>query len=255
MDNRKRYFTQKDLEKHINARLMRERKKNCELMELKSTVDSLIENGVLDACSYAEAGERLSALLVGNKEQTEGVGEAETGMDFTCEVSADGGEGVEAAPALTNGPEAGTDDLAQASEMVEEITPEDGTAMYIPVEKEIYGDAMPEESETEDESVQTEVKDRLSELCTIILGLLREKGAKADISDVQEKSADEDFIARRSASSTGFSSRSACDASNVGYELTPTQRDIARRAGISYREYAELLREIPENTKNRRQHI
>ncbi len=51
-------------------------------------------------------------------------------------------------------------------------------------------------------------------------------------------------------SSTGFSGRSASPSSDDGANLSPLQRKIAKSAGISYREYASMLREIPQYSKS-----
>ncbi len=52
--------------------------------------------------------------------------------------------------------------------------------------------------------------------------------------------------ALRSFSSTGFSRSSVGAVFDTEINLSPTQRRIAREAGIPYREYASLLRDIPD---------
>lgn len=51
--------------------------------------------------------------------------------------------------------------------------------------------------------------------------------------------------ARRMMSSTAFSKSSASPDADAGFELTPLQREVARRAGLSYREYSAMLRDVP----------
>lgn len=226
----KKLFTQRELEKHINARLMRERKKNGELEAFKRMLDELISSGAIDANSYAEAGERFIALIAGKDEGAKA--EAEK-----TDISVPAKE-----------PDVPIDEITQE---VQDI----GEEMYVSENAEAsFGDngVFPKEKRAEENVAQSkaedgtqEIGDRLFKLCSELAYLL--SGANKNCDGGSDERGE--FFARRSASSTGFSQRSALEAVAGGAELTPTQREIARRAGISYREYAELLRQIPENIK------
>ena len=58
-----------------------------------------------------------------------------------------------------------------------------------------------------------------------------------------------DRQARASLSSTGFSGRSAVEVEEMGITHSPTQRRLARENGISYREYASLLGDVPSGDR------
>jgi hypothetical protein len=228
-DKTKKLFTQKELEHHIGARLMRERKKNTELMAFKGMLDEFISGGVFNADSYAEAGKRLMSFIAENYEAEEGESEAVNSAKDSL-------------PTTENTQETDISEMADEpcdgiSDGAEVSLGDDGVSSGEGVEETITGTL-----KSRDEHG---VGDKISRLCTELISLLTSD------KETEVKSADELF-ARRSASSTGFSQRSAGEGMVCADSLTPTQREIARRAGISYREYAGLLREIPENISKRR---
>ncbi len=239
--SRKKYFTQRELEKHINARLKRERKKNSELEVFKNMTDELVRAGIIDANSYAEAAERLMKIIAErtaeNKEDETGettVNEDVVTAEYPAEDNAEGDKSEQAYQETTNG----ADDLSGFRfEAAGEEEPEMG----------VSGDDPVTVLETE-ESTQKGGSDtsRLAELCRELLGIIEDTSE----SDTAHETG---FFARRDACSTGFSKRSALGTSDVCEELTLQQREIARRAGLSYREYAKLLHEIPENRRKRKQ--
>ncbi|MBR3995613.1 MAG: hypothetical protein IKI97_10080 [Clostridia bacterium] len=272
-ENTKRLFTQKELEKHINSRLIRERKKNRDLELFKGMVDKLISSGAIDADSYAEAGERLAGLLanssVGNSEdKADGKVCLKNSATDSTESSEDEatGDAVEETAESEKTPDAeiygdenaGTADTLAFEEQNEKVLGEESSGKEDLGIDALSEETMPEENVQEGKPAQEseDLKLRFSKLCADFEKIIEDmSSAKAQVLDTEtENMVDDGFFARRNASSTGFSSKSAVDAASSGFELTPVQRDIARRAGISYREYAELLREIPENNKKRRQY-
>lgn len=85
------------------------------------------------------------------------------------------------------------------------------------------------------------------ELCSLFDGEEKTESEhllKAPYSDINPRSIISEY------SSTGFSGRSASPSSDDGANLSPLQRKIAKSAGISYREYASMLREIPQYSKS-----
>ena len=236
-NSKKRLFTQRELEKHINARLMRERKKNSELEALKRMLDELMESGQIDADSYAEAGERLISLIAENRRD-----EPDKETDTVEDVP------VEDAALCNNDTDVHTaDDFPfEEAEDAQTYDPTD-TADNAP-----GGDAIGEISENVSK-IKSETEEninlRLASLCSELADYFVRSVGGNDVKMKDTDASDECLRARRAASSTGFSVRSASDVHSDGSGLTPTQRDIARRAGISYKEYAGLLREIPDNIK------
>lgn len=271
--NEKRLFTQKELEKHINSRLIRERKKNRELELFKGMVDKLISSGAIDADSYAEVGERIAGLLantpIGNSEVKADAEEhcADSATDFTGssegedigDESKDIAEYKDTSDTENYGNEnAKTADTLDFEEQKVDVCGEESFDKEELGVENIPQDSLVERKVQEDKTVHDseDLKLRFSELCADFEKIIQAMslGNADEAVSEPENMAEDDFYARRNASSTGFSSRSAVDVASSGFELTPVQRDIARRAGISYREYAELLREIPENNKKRRQY-
>lgn len=261
MEN-KRLFTQRELEKHINARLVRERKRNGELMLFKNMIDQLMKSGKINADSYAEAGERLTELLsvmpAGNSEEEalEDNNTMESSMEndktFEANAQSENGDFHRDNPEYPEEYQE-TENVQKAQELPFETVSEaaENRESLANVQdkstEQVYG----EEHTGNDENVGK----RLSRLCLELSRLLDGTAEKSIYDNPDKEIGDNGFFARRSACSTGFSANSACDAASAGFELTPMQRDIARRAGISYREYAELLRDIPDSIKKRKQHI
>lgn len=351
MGKTKRYFTQRELEKHINARLMRERKKTAELEALKTVADTLLDNEDINASSYAEAAVILAEMIadmtavkMGDKKteiaedngKVKNVGEtdpdddteeaslsenedagyddpvneddfnansravAENLTEIKAEGNAENGKEKNGEPdgkaesektimpADSNGKKdiSGMDSFADETDAFEAVAgkfknaliknhPDDESATSkLPVKNDIAdkngrytvsedirnGDGkssdipheMYENTDKADVGKTVEKNgdahmdtERLIGLFRELIGVLEGGGTKASKED-------NGFLARRDICSTGFSKASSENDLRLASELTSTQREIARRAGLSYREYAELLREIPENTRKRK---
>lgn len=225
--NGKRYFTQRELERHINSRLMREKKKNSELEALKSMADALIEKGIIDADSYAVAAEKLYEIAaesaVGNKEGD------------SCGVCED-------APAEA---------VDKTADLKQEDCYDKGDAPADVIDGD--GENYEEDKDVSCANLMAGDADFATEDIARLSGLCRRFLALAERAENCEKSGEESsFRARRDACSTGFSGKCAAYTPDGGNTLTPLQREIARKAGISYREYAALLRDIPVKMRNRR---
>ena len=248
-NSKKRLFTQRELEKHINARLMRERKKNGGLEALRKMIDELIAGGKIDADSYAEAGQRLAQLLAENrKEEDPGNVAAEK---IIGGGNMDSGEKNAKAEAKTPYDERMSFRDGVIADMPE-YDPEDIDTGIRDSEYGEFSEDIPEaDLHKEDNTENGDIGIKLAQLCSGLAELL-EKTVSGNSVQKREINTASDIAERRAVSSTGFSSRSASDSFSAGFELTPMQRDIARRAGISYKEYAGLLREIPENIKKRK---
>ena len=228
-DKTRKLFTQKELEKHISARLMRERKKNTELEAFKVMLDEFISGGVFDADSYAEAGKRLMSFIAENYEAEEAGKKSENSEEISASENSD-----------THGTDisrTADEPCVESVESTEVSLADDGISATDGVTEAF-------EKPIEGRADASAVGERISRLCTELVSLLA--------CDIEEHGSESELFARRLASSTGFSQRSAKETSGNADSLTPTQREIARRAGISYREYAGLLREIPENISKRR---
>ncbi len=249
-------FSQRELEKHIAKRLVRERKQNAALSELRDAIDTLMSEGAINAGTYAEAARELTRALprenVGNTcdavteisdRPTEKAGEALTDSTVPSKAAYEETEGPEetsekpepcledyaAAESTASDREANSDRAGELSALMERY-PELDVAELLSNEDFVrycrrYGGALPEMYEGYKRLIDS-------------LGALSapQKYEKEDNTIAQ---------ARRVLSSTSFSGSSASPSADAGFELTPLQRDIARRAGLSYREYSEMLRDVP----------
>ncbi len=256
----KKYFTQKDLEKHINERLVRERKKYSELEMLRKMTDELMENGTIDANSYAEAAERLKALLyemtAGNREDSEngknGEGKSDTEEPMQTESQGANDDIDESSDNAVMMPRDSddTDSDTPVSDNDGETT--DTSEFPFRTVEDIEREEQMKDASADSEKSDAEKADsgntmaKLSEICTAILELVNSEKERQEI----KKTTDD---ARKNVCSTGFSKSSSSDMQEYFGTLTPTQREIAKRAGLSYREYAELLSQIPQSGKKRKQ--
>lgn len=248
--NGKKYFTQKELEKHINKRLIRERKKYDRLEMLRRMMDELIASGAIDADSWAEAAERLGEILgsgaVGTMRTSEGEQNAkDTSVKTDIGDPSEDNTEAEEVRGKTEDVQHGddgetTDDLSVDYEdfPMDTVSDEDVEADSDTPEPETH-------TEEKDSTEKTDISGTLAQICSSLLEL---------IDSEKQRRASEDSIksARRDLCSTGFSKGSAADIHSEADGLTPMQRELAKRAGLSYREYAKLLSEIPKNTRKRK---
>lgn len=242
-----RLFTQRELERCIGERLTRERRKAAPLEKLKEVLERLMEGGVIDADSYAEAAEVLCKKL-------------EQPLEIAGNTGEDGSEGVASGISDTDCAAEAVQEAASKSE-VYEYTPKkqdagDFEAQYADLCRRypyVDGEAL-----MADNGFKAFCRGRggsLTELYEDFAELMRELGS-ANAAAVTGRGDGEDAYGGRHSvrtfSSTAFSAGSASPAFDAGAGLSSLQRDIARRAGISYREYAQMLRDIPKTGKAKR---
>lgn len=241
-----RLFTQRELEKCIGERLTRERRRAAPLEKLKEVLERLMEGGVIDADSYAEAAEVLCKRL-----EESSVDAGNTGEDNS--------EGARAEISDGDCAEETAKEAALESE-VYEYTPKkqdtvDFEAQYADLAKSypyIDGEAL-----MADSGFRAFCRGRegsFTELYEDFAEFMRKFGTQKSATVAGRGDGGDTYDGRysvRELSSTAFSAGSASPAVDVGTGLSPLQRDIAKRAGISYREYAQMLRDIPRAGKGK----
>ena len=207
-NNEEKSFTAEEVNKIVEERLSRERKQSGSLSALKELLKGLKAEGKLKGESLSELASELMAIL---------------------------GEKAES-------------DVSKAPETEGEAPVAESEA------SEIEGDPIVEKFERE----QAELKEAFPELditallnndafCDFYKAYVKEF-ADATLLEVyggfmKAKSAEENVRLSTSLKRTPSSQRAA---DNTEASLTPTQRAIASKAGMSYREYAKLLEEIPK---------
>lgn len=308
-----RLFTQRELEKCIGERLIRERRNNASLENIKKLVDGLCERGILNADSYAEAErelcEKLCSMDAGNtreenskesplpdgKNDMAGTDDGNSGESVPDAALSDDGvikdtekdaerESITAEPekytgcesisaesekdngyesiALPQEKDASTQD--PAFESVDACAPLEQSAvgktqeLYELCSKHPELDAASLLESDEFISYCTGRSGTLLELYEGFTSLLsafesfnrsRLSGFSRNATDITHEASGNYRHAMKALSSTGFSRLSANESSDYSGLLSPSQRDIARRAGISYREYAQLLADIPDGSR------
>ncbi len=278
---KERLFTQRELEKCIGERLTRERRKVAPFEKLKQLLDRLKSDGVIYADSYAEAAEELcrrleacsenagntreDSLCGGENEQgtdTDGVAlgelqEADTSLAVGTEYSE---SSVERKEKFADVRPCGRE-IMHGGDTVEQndvgTTEEDDGNAFVSQYEELsrrypYIDT---EALMTDRGFEAFCRGRdgsLTELYEGYAELIRSIGGKPCAAPNVGNGSCGGRPAIRALSSTAFSAGSASPVSDAALGLSPLQRDIARRAGISYREYAQLLRDIPKAGKSKR---
>ncbi len=226
-----RMFTQSQLEEIISERLGRERRVNESLKSVKQVLLGAVEKGLVKGESYAEMAEELiKKLKAASGEEKECTAEEEaqakdaaSDCPFTPEEPVSGGDNVENDG---NGgvKESETDggDFVSTLVYLKSVYPEKN------LEKLLSGDLFERFAKGKSGSVKEILCDFFS---------------FADA--LSEKNEVEENRAHSNIGSTAFSSESGAPADFSG--LTPRQMEIAKNAGMSYREYAHLLESIPKN--------
>lgn len=276
-------FTQKELEKLISDRLRRERRNNSSLMFAKEVINTLQKDGIINADSYAEAAkelaEKLKEKLCGKtadfdckneevKTETyfENQGEAQNAQ--ACEASeVTGTSDAESIEHFTQNFEStGTEKDYSAQETTATGNAENAEFTQGCENDDIesqYRELIlrhPEAAENDilqKEAFHEYCRTKRGSLCELyegFSGIVKTLGVLSGIIgqgqtdscfDEEQCGASYDKYAAGTISSTGFSRRSASAIADVANDLSPMQRDIARRAGMSYKEYSALLRDIP----------
>lgn len=243
-DKTERMFTQRELEEIISERLARERKVNESLSSVKTLLKSAAEKGLIKGNSYAEmARELVERLKDSPSEKAEGK---------TEEIPDGAKTGIIAETSDEDGQEYSTDADAEEEKDAEEVGGNND------------GDEKNAGDEDEDfVSLLCDIKSKYpkGEVEKLFSGDLFERFAKGRSGNLREIVDDffsfvssfgagnaetENSDSYASFASTAFSSNAGTMA--TGANLTKQQMEIAKSAGMSYREYANLLESVPKRT-------
>ncbi|MBE6680881.1 MAG: hypothetical protein E7600_01170 [Ruminococcaceae bacterium] len=218
-------FTQSQLEEIIRERLLRERKVNESLSSVKQLLKSACEKGYIKGASYTEMAKDLVGKLQ-EKQQAECDEEPEKDTTSVC-ADTDGKE--------TDGDNAGNDVVKEDADnkqgFMDTLSRIKAKYPKSAVEKLLEGNLF----ETFARGRSGSAEEIFDDYYTFV------SMANPEFKKAQDNT-DGTF------SSTAFSSQSGVAES--GSNLTRQQMDIAKSAGMSYREYQNLLESIP--TKNGR---
>lgn len=251
VDKTEKMFTQSQLEEIISERLSRERKVNESLSSVKTLLKSAADKGLIKGNSYAEMAkelvEKLKSAPSENAVQEALLNTQEVPDENTDDISAQ-----EGAKELSDN---GKEDFADADAKVK--TDAENTSGNT-------DDCAENNGEDKDEgfiSLLCDIKSRYpkGEVEKLFTGDLFERFAKGRSGNIREIVDDYfSFISSFSTkndekdkgegyssfASTAFSSQSG--AVTGAANLTKQQMEIAKSAGMSYREYANLLESVPK---------
>lgn len=249
-------FTQQQVEKLLSERIKRERKNNEALIPVRQLIKRLSEEGNFKGKSYGEiAGEIINRFSDGSRENDDNVrtaSEGETSGEQNKTEQTDfsrGGETSDVNAHSVAAEEGGEKNDDAEKHVGDRLTGEKTAIELLCSFKEKYPDADMNKI-FEGGMFKRFAKGKegsIYEICEDYCSFLSElHGANKSHTVYGE----DDFSERENEragriSSTGFSAYSGSDAS-CGAELTKQQMEIAESAGISYREYAELLSSIPK---------
>lgn len=265
-----RLFTQAELSKLINKRLSRERRNNTALSKIHKLLKELSEKKIINAHSYAEAAQELQnkLILLCNDENMK-IDDRVVGAsgEETEDIMKTGDIG-DIEPDSVNTSESFADEIynSECEHCEEESTSfeEKKEEAYPLSELSELFKRFPE-SRAWRIITSREFLDfchgKQEGLCELYDSFCKHFGKLYSLFDGEEKTESEHLMQGAynkinprniisEYSSTGFSGRSASPSSDDGANLSPLQRKIAKSAGISYREYASMLREIPQYSKS-----
>ena len=214
-------FTRKELESIVEYRLSRDRKNTESLNKIRGLVSGLRKNDVFKNLSNAQMAGKLA--MIAEQMESNGVDEKEIPEAF----SKDGTKIPDAEDAVTpTGEKEATENTQKTveSELQRFLERFDSERLF-----EVLGDG----------AFRTFLRGRRGDLLNIYedyLGFLSEMGKASE----EKRRRD----AQRQLCSTGFSEGASC-ATDYGSMLSENQRRIAKAAGMSYRQYSELLCQIP----------
>lgn len=209
-------FTQSELENLISERLKRERKTQSALLPVKELLGVLCDNGVIKSSSYPEMATELcghlATLLSGTKEENTSVGTQSLPQEKEVES-------------------------AQKESALLAFTPSDIATIY---EKYPSSDIAATLCSPEFLKFTQNRQGSFDEIYSDFLSLknLFNERAQNDSNSLHS-----------SLASTSFSADSKSSFSTGHTNLTARQMQMAKNAGLSYREYSDLLNSIPKGTK------
>lgn len=222
-------FTQSQLEEIIRERIQRERKVNDSLSAVKKLLKSACDKGLINGVSYAEMAKDLVERL-GNassrKETSEGINKSHADDETPAVADVGGKEDVCNADGKENGEKEKCADMSFFG-ILSDIKSKYPLAE---VEKMLTGNGFERFSKGRSGDVR-KIFDDYYEFMSAIS---------------EEQSGSMGDKCHSELCSTAFSSHSG--ASDAGANLTRQQMEIAKSAGMSYREYQNLLESIPKRS-------
>lgn len=216
-EKKERLFTQKELEEKISERLSRERKNNESLLSVKQLLKNFSDKGLLSSRSYTEMAKELIGKLSENKNSGTDIGGEKTAFTPVA-AETDGHDNATENGGKKDEQENVDESFASVLSRIKEKYPE-GT-----VEKLLSGNEFLYFAKGR--------SGRMDEVFDDYYNFLNCRGG------AEERELPGELY------STAFSSYSGAD--TVRTSLTKQQMEIAKGAGMSYREYSELLESIPK---------
>lgn len=260
-DKDQKLFTQAQLENLLCERMKRERKNARSLNSLKTVLKQLKSNGILDSGSYSDMADELCRRL-GSLMQKEGERQNDTPDEQADNTdknvfSAEGGGAVLNVQPRNTGENAENTVYAPGAENRENETcaekEQDAAAASAGQNAGETSVSISDLFELKERCPNADVgkiftdkaffefsKGRSGSLCERYLGYLGFMSLLPGRESVQNDRSD-----YSGAASTAFSSDGKAYAHDYSERLTRRQMDIAKNAGMSYREYGELLDSIP----------
>lgn len=227
-DEKEKTFTQQELEKIIEQRLMRERKNSSDLLPLKQMLFKLKEDGVIRSSSYNDMTKEVLELL---SERTDALAPNKSGKDEENSEKKEHNE----------------EKKENKEEPLQQENKDDAEKKA--KEKDSYFEVAEFINNFSQEEFRRILSDKVFlSFCMGRKGTLSENYlAYYDLLRklAQNEEARKSKSAQNALRSTGFSGDNSGFANDYSSLLTKRQMEIARDSGMSYREYAELLGQIP----------
>lgn len=227
---KEKLFTREELEKIVEQRLLRERKNTESLTKIRDTLLLLRKKEAFKNLSNASLADKLEEL-------EKGVPDAEEKP--TGSVMADS----KTPPELSDAASAHDGNNADMAEPVfreKETFYDDGERRKMELAEFLarYGETKLEQA-LADTSFRLFSRGKRGDILSLYEDYLGFLDGLASSPEAKRYRA-----AQRELASTGFSGGASC-AADYGSMLSDNQRRIAKAAGMSYRQYAELLSQIP----------
>ncbi len=230
-------FTQSELENLISERLKRERKTQSALLPVKEMLGVLCDKGIIKNGSYPEMANQLcgylDTLLSGTKEENISVGQTQAQEETSPEC-----EKLQAVNSSdVQEPQSNTSSIFDNSGQLC-VTTSDIAQIYekypsSDIGKTLCSPAFLKFSQGRQGTFPEIYSDFMS-LKNLLV----------------ENSNNESNSARSALASTAFSADSRSSFSGEHSNLTARQMQMAKNAGLSYREYSDLLNSIPKGTRS-----
>ncbi len=219
-DSEEKLYSQKELEKIVEQRLIRERKNTESFRDIREIIAELKRRGDIEAGSNAQIASKLGSLLEAAQNKT-----PEEQSEEVPPVAAPDSDKKTSEPTLT----------AEVPRSLPEE--EKGTNEFFEfIEK--FGEEKLKKL-MNDRTFSAFSIGKSGSLASIYENYIDFLSALSDSNDARKYRAAEAGLA-----STGFSKK-ASGAVDYGSALTENQKSLARSAGMSYKQYSELLSQIP----------